>query len=122
MVEKAGREILDRLRELEEKFQFTHDDMYLHPELGLPVFDAAADGVVMINEKLQVVLANKAAERMFGTEIIGKDVHGIIDRALRPEYPMSMSFNPVKSTQGTLVMAVLREGRANGLTEGKVNG
>jgi len=42
------------------------------------VLDTAADGIVVINERAQVLAFNKACERLFGferSELIGKNVH-----------------------------------------------
>ncbi|MTI42433.1 PAS/PAC sensor signal transduction histidine kinase [Roseibium hamelinense] len=45
------------------------------------VFDTAADGMIVINEKCQVLAFNKASERLFGytaSEVIGDNVHKIM--------------------------------------------
>lgn len=45
------------------------------------VFDTAADGIVVINERCQVLAFNKACERLFGyaaSELIGDNVHKIM--------------------------------------------
>ncbi|MBN9669361.1 two-component system sensor histidine kinase NtrB [Roseibium aggregatum] len=54
------------------------------------VFDTAADGIVVINDRGQVLAFNKACERLFGYEaadLLGRDVSRIMPEGYAREHP-----------------------------------
>jgi len=126
MVERAGREILERLKQLEQTLSFTSDDLYEDPSMGRSIFDAARDAVIITNERMQIVLANPAAQEMFDrTNLIGHNIDELIPAVQEPvlrtfpeldalksdgtTFTVSVNTSPITSHQGTLIMSVIRE-------------
>lgn len=83
MVDKAGRDTLERLKRVERELAISPEALFEHPELARQVFEAVSDAIIISDPDSVIKLVNRQTERMFcysRAELIGQNV-----RILMPE-------------------------------------